>query len=594
MEVDAENMKAAKARAVIKTVLLLLGLAFGVPEIAARVATLGASPQLLFYAGLYGILAGCLWSAAFIQQSLLRWGWAAVLASAALVVGSFQIATADAMSYDAFITMIHSVGFAGDAMAQHGGAIVWAAASSLLILIAVGLKPEPRLHVPAPMIVLAPFAGLAMLSGLLFFRGGEGGRGLPDAWVGTSYAALYAVEAASLPSLSRQPVLIARGLPVAQGDIVLIIDESIAGRYLDINDVAGVRSGLASPPSGVAVSNFGLAASITNCSYGSNLTLRYGGTREAYQQVNAVMPSIFGYAKHAGFETVYIDAQRTGGDYQNGMDDAERRKIDHFIQFDDTPVMERDMAAADALIERLNNKRRDFILVNKMGAHFPVADKYPSNAQIYRPALPRNESAIVTETRLPENLYSGAESWRLYRNAYRNTVAWTVGGFFDELFASARLDGTLIVYTSDHGQNLHERGDHGTTTHCSSSPASEEGAVPLVVIDGSRDWTAAAKRNFDASSHYRIFPTLLNAMGYDPKSVRQLYGDALDSSLPDPVTFNALFNARLGRKPQWVEVRRPSVARPPIGDYMTGKAERVTNRSTTNIAGKVIPTDERR
>lgn len=587
-------MRAVKARAWTKTVLLLLGLAFGVPEIAARIAMLGASLELLFYAGLYGILVVCLWSAALIRRPWLRWGWAAILALAALVVGSFQTATADAMSYDAFITMIQSAGFAGDAMAQHGGAIAWAAASSLLIFIAVGMKPEPRLSVPGPVIALAPFAGLAMLSILLFFRGGEGARGLPDAWVGTSYATLYAVEAASLPSLSRQPVRLTPERRGEQGDIVLIVDESIAGRYLDINDVAGVRSGLASPPPGIAVRNFGLAASITNCSYGSNLTLRHGGTREAYQQVNAVMPSIFDYAKHAGFETVYIDAQRIGGDYQNGMDDAERRKIDHFIQFDDTPVMERDMAAADALIARLNNKRRDFILVNKMGAHFPVADKYPSNAQIYRPALPRNESAAVTETRLPENLYSGAASWRLYRNAYRNTVAWTVGSFFDRLFAGARLDGALIVYTSDHGQNLHERGDHGTTTHCSSSPASEEGAVPLVVIDGSRDWTAAAKRNFDAASHYRIFPTLLNAMGYDSQSVQRLYGDALDSSRRDPATFNARFNARFGRDPQWVEVRRASVARPPVGDYTTGKAERAPGRSATNTARKISATDGRK
>src|SRR5690606_40746790 len=73
-------------------------------------------------------------------------------------------------------------------------------------------------------------------------------------------------------------------LPICNGDIVLIIDESIAGRYLDINDAAGVRSGLASPPPGITVSNFGIAASITNCSYGSNLTLRYGGTRGDYQR----------------------------------------------------------------------------------------------------------------------------------------------------------------------------------------------------------------------------------------------------------------------------------------------------------------------
>ena len=555
----------------IKTLLLAFGLAFELPEVTARVVMLGLSPPLLLYAGLYCSLVACLWSAAFIRGALLRWGWALALALASILVGSFQNATADAMSYDAFVTMIHSAGFADDAVAQYGVSIAWAAAGALFLFIGVGLKPGARTRLPGFAAALAPFTGLAILSILLFVRGGEGGRGLPNAWVGTAYAVLAAYETATQPSMSRQPVTIAHGPKPGQGDIVLIVDESIAGRYLDINDAAGVRSGLASPPPGVVVSNFGLAASIANCSFGSNLTLRYGGTRDAYQRINATMPSIFAYAKQAGFSTIYIDAQRTGGAFQNGMDDAEWREIDHFVQFPETPVVDRDMAAADALVAALNNKQRELILVNKMGAHFPVADKYPGSASIFSPTLPRDESAVMTETRIPKNLYNGAESWRLYRNSYRNTVAWTVGGFFDKLFADARLDGTLIIYTSDHGQNLHERGDSGTTTHCSPSPASEEGSVPLAIIGTSPRWDAAAKRNFDASSHYRIFPTLLNAMGYDPAAVRHHYGEALDSSAPDPTTFNSLFNARLGRKPIWVKVERASVTRPPARDYVVRK-----------------------
>src|SRR3546814_9182586 len=119
----------------------------------------------------------------------------------------------------------------------------------------------------------------------------------------------------------------------------------------------------------------------------------------------------------------------------------------------------------------------------------------------YRPALPRGRTAAVTEMQLPENLVTGAESWRRYRNSYRNTLLWTVGGFFDRLFAGGVPAGPLIVYTSDHGQTLHERGDAGTMTHCSPAPAPEEGAVPPVVIGGDDAWAAAARRPFDATSH---------------------------------------------------------------------------------------------
>src|SRR3546814_6031860 len=94
-------------------------------------------------------------------------------------------------------------------------------------------------------------------------------------------------------------------------------------------------------------------------------------------------------------------------------------------------------------------------------------------------------------------------------------------------------------FRSDHGQTLHERGDAGTTTHCSPAPAPEEGTVRLVVIGGDDAWAAAARRRFDATSHYRNFPTLLAALGYDRGAVRRLYGPGLDAQESEPPTFNA-------------------------------------------------------
>lgn len=448
------------------------------------------------------------------------------------------------------------------------------------LLIGLGLKPGHKPPLSGAIATITLFGGVAVLSLILFFRGGDGGRGLPDASVGVAYTLLYAYEAITQKSGPREPVRLGLTRTAEKDDIVLIIDESIAARYLDINDSAGVKSGLAIPPEGIFVSNFGLAASITHCSYGSNLTLRYGGTRTDYRRINSVKPSIFAYAKHAGYSTVYIDAQRVGGKLQNGMDGAERSDIDRFIQFDGIPVVDRDMAAAEALIEAISNGQPEFILINKIGAHFPVADKYPDRAQMYEPALPRGGSTNVAEMMLPENYYIGTETWRRYRNSYRNTLEWTVGGFFDKLLAQKQLKDFLIIYTADHGQKLHEGGDAGTTTHCSPSPESAEGAVPLVVVGTSDRWQTAAKQNFDSSSHYRIFPTLLNAMGYDLNAVRDLYGDGLDSRLPDTNTFNVLFNARLGRKPIWKKVERALVPRPPMGDFKMPKNESVSGRAS--------------
>src|SRR3546814_3152813 len=72
---------------------------------------------------------------------------------------------------------------AGDTLAHHGGEMAWAGAGALLLFIAIGMRPGPRRPLPAWLAAAAPVAGLSLLSILLFVRGGEGGRGLPGAWV---------------------------------------------------------------------------------------------------------------------------------------------------------------------------------------------------------------------------------------------------------------------------------------------------------------------------------------------------------------------------------------------------------------------------
>lgn len=354
-------------------------------------------------------------------------------------------------------------------------------------------------------------------------------------------------------------------------DIVLIIDESVAGQYLDINSKAGVRSGLAAPIEGMKIANFGLAASITNCSVGSNVMLRFGGTRRDPQRQLGKMPSIWSYAKAAGLSTAYVYAQR-GGRYENRMTPQERQDIDRSYYFEDVPAIERDQRVADRLAALLSDKRPDFILVNKKGSHFPVNNAYPPSHAKYAPALPRSRGALrgSDEGRWRSSIVQDAADWRLYRNSYRNALTWTVGSFFDRLFAQAPFDGATIIYTSDHGQNLHERGDPSPMTHCRRDPVMEEGVVPLVVIESgkgrTRDWVHWAARNQNGMSHYRIFPTLLGLMGYEPEQVRNAYGDPLDSASPDPYTFATELHLDGQSKPRWHRVNLNKVAFPPEQD----------------------------
>jgi glucan phosphoethanolaminetransferase (alkaline phosphatase superfamily) len=250
-----------------------------------------------------------------------------------------------------------------------------------------------------------------------------------------------------------------------------------------------------------------------------------------------------------------LDAQRIGGRLHNMMTSHEIKHLDRFVQFDGVPVRDRDMALADKLASLMNDDTPQMILVNKMGAHFPVHDKFPDDFKRHQPVLPRGGFLDVGDTGLRRGFGGTADDWMLYRNSYRNTLHWNVGEFFRRLFSATDFSKAVAIYTSDHGQDLHERGNPGLNTHCGGDPVIEEGLVPLAVIQGTDlrifDWDTHLTANKDRSSHYNIFPTLLQLMGYELAAVRRLYGNPLTIPTHDPFTFNIRFNGRMGAQPEW-------------------------------------------
>ncbi|WP_460093658.1 sulfatase-like hydrolase/transferase [Pseudomonas sp. S2_B03] len=531
-----------------------------------RLNAIGWGLNVLVFGAMFLALTFALYLTAYIRQALVRHAFALTLFVAAVFFDVYTRVTADYLRYSDFVSLVYSGGFVQEAAYQYRDAILRALLSGLLLLFGIGLKPRHALFIPNTLRVAAPLVGVLMLSGLLFLRAGEGARGLPIMYTPLAYLNLFAYEALHDTVGPREAVTLARATPAVGHDIVLIIDESISGNYLDINAPFGVHSNLKQAPAGVDVFNFGYAASIANCSADTNVTLRYGGTRADYRRINSTLPSIWQYAKKAGLGTVYIDAQRTAGNLQNLMTAAEKNDIDSFVQFDQTSVRDRDMAAAAKLIELLNDDRPELIVINKVGAHFPVHDKYPDAFMAYRPTLPRGQFTEVADTGERTGFNGQPDDWVLYRNAYKNTLLWNVGEFFARVFAQANLDNALLIYTSDHGQDLHERGNPGLNTHCGGDPVEEEGLVPLVVIQGrglqAPDWAANLPANKDRSSHYNIFPTLLQVMGYDLGAIEAVYGKPLSVPTADEFTFNYRFNARLGAKPEWKHIDLGSIVTP--------------------------------
>ena len=554
----------------VKLGLLALYLACDHAAILQRVGSLGPSAELAAYLVLYSGLALALVAAAFIASTMVRIGFAVLLAAGSVALHSYEWATGAPLVYEAFETMFASRGDAGDALSQHGGVLLRAVGAALILFVGIALPPR-RSALPWGLAWLMPTGAVIALACLLYVRGGEGARALPAPFSPLAQGAILATLAVTEEDRPRQPVGIVPGPRGAAGDVVLVIDESVAANYLDINHRRGVHSGLAAERPGLEIANFGVAASAANCSAGSNLTLRFGGTRETYRRAYGEMPSLWAYAHRAGMRTVYLDGQRRAGALHNRMTADERAEIDHFVQLDQTPVPERDHQLARLLTERLGNGIRELIVVNKVGAHFPVADKFPDSAALFRPLPPRGRSeGIIDIASLPGGEAGTPEEWRRYRNAYRNTLAWSTGGFFDRFLPHVAGSGAMIVYTSDHGQDLHERGGPGDSTHCVPDPRPEEGAVPLVVIADSpagADWHRVAAANFDRMSHFRVFPTLLQAMGYAPERTASFYGPTLLAPAREPLSFTSTYTASLGRAPSWRRIVRAELAAPPATDY---------------------------
>jgi hypothetical protein len=247
------------------------------------------------------------------------------------------------------------------------------------------------------------------------------------------------------------------------------------------------------------------------------------------------------------------------------MSRDERARIDSvFPAAPDSTADTRDGSAGALLYRLLQDDIRQFIYVNKVGAHFPWDGKYPSAESNYTPVLGMVGNRFLTHA-------AGQSGYRMsasqvgtapYLNSWRNAAQWNIRSFFKALSVDSNwLRKSVLLYTSDHGQNLTLDGGR-INTHCSTDHLASrlEGLVPLIGFTANPKWrgifTEAAQRNHDRLGHFNIFPTLLAIMGHG--------ADALPPSFEPPMwgrlegrsnrRFTTGTVVRFGRKPAWVAV----------------------------------------
>lgn len=460
--------------------------------IVAEVATNGVRTpaKTAIYAG--WVLCGFVTFAAFTVAARVWMLWIVLAcAFASLTVNYAYLAImGGALTVDVAEWLPHELGQLRNVSIEHGTKIAPAAARAAALLAAfVVLRLLARrsgglIGALASHRLASPIATLALLS---FTAAGVALQ--PPTSVAESNLYVFGIPALYARAPDPRP-LDAQPTHVSEfRKIVLIVDESVTREAYELLVAPRTR--------GLPIADFGEAASTTNCSAASNALLRWGVRREEAARPDydpRTNPMIWAYAHAAGFSTVLIDGQSSGGK-QNYLSPKELTLIDEFIPAErDT---ETDTGIADILNERLKRPEPAFIMVVKKGAHFPYEMNYPAGA------VRANGSRA---------------------EKYAAAVSYTTGKFFDRVSRGLAFDRILIVYTSDHGQDLAKR-----ATHCNSDPVAEEYSVPLLAITTARQ--AAGFRStetlFDRASHLNIFPTVLVSLGYDERWVVETYGPSL-------------------------------------------------------------------
>ena len=251
--------------------------------------------------------------------------------------------------------------------------------------------------------------------------------------------------------------------------------------------------------------DFGKAAAMANCSAPAHVALRSGVD---VLNVNAhtdlrTTPSIWGYARKAGYKTILIDGQ-VSGPPQNLLLPPEAARIDEIH-----PVasgMQTDLMLAQELNNRLKTGGRKFIYAVLRGVHFQYSDHYPAD---FLPA-----DAPLSQR-------------------YEAAIAYSKRGFFNTLLAGLDREKVAIIYTSDHGQNVKK----DALPHCSPVPEKSEFAVPLLAFLPQAYADRYPETGTSDTSTSQIFPSTLEWMGYDRDAVAGKYDNTLEQSTKKFVWF---------------------------------------------------------
>lgn len=229
--------------------------------------------------------------------------------------------------------------------------------------------------------------------------------------------------------------------------------------------------------------------------------------------------SILSPLTRLGFQTVFIGTQSIGKSYRNKSGGSFYDEVTFSLIPGGAIAMlpnDHDEKMLPYLEQYIKNKGKKFIILHTTGSHWNYAMRYPKEFEEYKPNI---ETGVLTG-----DAASCSNEARI--NSYDNSILYT-DFFLSEVINRLRDKKAFVIYSSDHGESLGER---GILMHSAEQYVAEQREVPFMVWFSDsykerypRKWQSIQEKNGKEISHDYIFHSILDLLNIKSK--------ALDKSL---------------------------------------------------------------
>ena len=507
-------------------ILLLAEQFSGVWQPLERVRLLLSSgiPQVVVYLGVVTVLTAALVLVLRARNRVLAFSVAALVALGVSMELAFDVFTGRGFTEDFVAISLRELGMAPEAASAYMDprAVFAVAAGLILVGLAVvllrGRRPfGPLISTRAALLALLL---LVLLSTAWRLRFGHYNL-YPIYLRPAANAVTYYVQQLFIPD--REPISVqVREDRFRPQRLVLMVDESVRPDLLSVNGYGQPTTPYLDSISGRLL-NLGVATSGSTCSDASNVMLNSWVRPEDVRSRERILtrPTIFAYAKAAGYRTVLLSAVFRSPLFY-GIRRSDLEHVDDVVMINELYGDRKELndhrmvAVLDSLFQAHPDERM-FVYMRKQGTHFPFDDYYPEDRRPFEPVLGRKRPMHDHRADL--------------LNSYFNGLRWNLDDFYREMDRQVGDAEALVIYTSDHGENveLNER-----LLHCGRHPTMA--MVPLwldlrgpstrdgFLEDRGVEWV---HRNRNRVAHGNVFPTLLELMGIE-SGAPTLFDDLTD------------------------------------------------------------------